>query len=180
MKRKLKIAVQAFFAWFGNNIVAVIPFWCVRRAYYRMMGLKIGHRSQLNMRTYLIGPGSFSMGDFSQVNPGCLIDCRGGIEIGSGVSISHRVMLVTGSHDVQSPAFEEIRAPIKIGDHVWIGAGATILKGVEIGEGAVVAAGAVVTGNVESFTIVGGVPAKKIGVRNKELDYKCYTANILM
>lgn len=180
MKRKAKIAVQAFFAWLANNIVAVIPFWCVRRAYYCMMGLKIGHGSQLNMRTYLIGPGSFYMGDFSQVNPGCLIDCRGGIEIGSGVSISHRVMLVTGSHDVQSPVFEVVKAPIKIGNHAWIGAGATILKGVEIGEGAVVAAGAVVTKNVEPFTIVGGVPAQKIGARNKELDYKCYTANILM
>ena len=63
---------------------------------------------------------------------------------------------------------------------MWIGAGATILKGVDIGEGAVVAAGAVVTKNVAPYSIVAGVPAKKIGERNKELDYKCYTANILM
>lgn len=47
----------------------------------------------------------------------------------------------------------------------WIGANATILKGVTIGEGAVVAAGAVVTKDVAPYTIVGGVPAKYIGDR---------------
>ena len=44
----------------------------------------------------------------------------------------------------------------------WIGANATILKGVKIGYGAVVAAGAVVTKDVTPYAIVGGVPAKKI------------------
>ena len=47
----------------------------------------------------------------------------------------------------------------------WIGANATILKGVTVGEGAVVAAGAVVTKDVAPYTIVGGVPAKYIGDR---------------
>ena len=42
---------------------------------------------------------------------------------------------------------------------------------VHIGEGAVIAAGAVVTNDIEPYTIVGGVPAKKIGERNKNLDY---------
>ena len=44
----------------------------------------------------------------------------------------------------------------------WIGANATILKGITICEGAVIAAGAVVTKNVEPYAIYGGVPAKKI------------------
>ncbi|APU67332.1 DapH/DapD/GlmU-related protein [Christiangramia flava] len=45
---------------------------------------------------------------------------------------------------------------------MWIGAGATILAGVEIGENAVVAAGSVVTENVPPNEIVGGTPAKFI------------------
>ena len=180
MKRKILVAIRAFFAWFENNVIAIIPLWCIRKQYHRMMGAQIGRGSNINMRTYFIGPGEFSIGEFSHINPGCIIDYRGGIEIGSGVSISHRVMLITGGHDVQVSNFHEEHGKITIGNHVWIGAGATILKGVEIGEGAVVAAGAVVTRNVEPFTIVGGVPAQKIGDRNKELDYRCYTANILM
>lgn len=178
--RRVGIAIRAFFAWIENNVVAIIPLWCVRGIYHRMMGMKIGRGSQLNMRTYLLGPGSFSIGEHSHVNPGCLIDYRGGVEIGSCVSISHRVMLITGGHDVQSKEFCEIRKPIKIGDYVWIGAGATVLQGVDVGEGAVVAAGAVVVNDVAPFTIVGGVPAKKIGERAKELDYRCYTTNIFM
>ncbi len=173
-------AIRAFFAWIENNVISVVPLWCVRKMYHRLMGVKIGKGAQLNLRTYLMGPGKLVVGDYTHVNPGCLIDYRGGIEIGSSVSISHRVMLITGGHDVSSPVFEEAHAPIKIGDHVWIGAGAIVLKGVEIGEGAVVAAGAVVTKDVPPFTIVGGVPAKKIGDRGKNLDYRCYTTNIFM
>jgi len=56
-------------------------------------------------------------------------------------------------------------SPVVIEDDVWVGHGATILKGVKIGKGAIVAAGAVVTRDVESYSIVGGVPAKLIRVR---------------
>lgn len=177
---KVASAIWAFFAWIENNIISVVPLWSVRKIYHRLMGIKIGKGSQLNLRTYLMGPGKLVVGDYTHVNPGCLIDYRGGIEIGSSVSISHRVMLITGGHDLGSSVFEESHAPIKIGDYVWIGAGAIVLKGVEIGEGAVVAAGAVVTKDVPPFTIVGGVPAKKIGDRVKNLDYRCYTTNIFM
>lgn len=52
-----------------------------------------------------------------------------------------------------------------IGIDVWCGANVTIMKGVHIGDGAVVASGAVVTKDVEAFSIVGGVPAKKIKMR---------------
>jgi phosphonate metabolism protein (transferase hexapeptide repeat family) len=51
---------------------------------------------------------------------------------------------------------------ISIGHDVWIGHGATILPGINIGDGAVVGAGAVVSRDVEPYTIVGGVPARKI------------------
>ena len=57
------------------------------------------------------------------------------------------------------------KGDIVIEDDVWIGFRATILSGVKIGRGAIVTAGAVVTKNVEPYTVVGGVPAKKIRQR---------------
>jgi acetyltransferase-like isoleucine patch superfamily enzyme len=52
--------------------------------------------------------------------------------------------------------------PVTIGNDVWVGYRATILGGCTIGDGAVVATGAVVTRDVRSFSIVGGVPAREI------------------
>lgn len=180
MTRKLRIALDFVLLWVLNNLVAYVPFWIFRKAVYRLVGWQIGKGSHLNMRLYVLGPGKLKVGEFSHVNQGCLFDYRAGIEIGSSVSISHRVMLITGGHAVQSSDFGEEDLPIRIEDHVWIGAGATVLKGVTIGEGAVVAAGAVVTKDVRPFTIVGGVPAREIGERNRNLDYKCIRPNILM
>ena len=59
-----------------------------------------------------------------------------------------------------------------IEDYVWIASRATILPGVTIGKGAVVACGAVVTKDVEPMTVVGGVPARKIGERINLLEYE--------
>jgi len=53
----------------------------------------------------------------------------------------------------------------KIGNDVWIGYGATILGGVNIGDGAIIAAGSVVTKDVSAYTIIGGNPAKKLSDR---------------
>lgn len=57
---------------------------------------------------------------------------------------------------------------ITIGNDVWIGAGSTILDGVNLGDGVVVAAGAVVTKDVPPYAIVGGVPARIIGERGAD------------
>jgi acetyltransferase-like isoleucine patch superfamily enzyme len=87
------------------------------------------------------------------------------ITIGSRVAISPGVILVASSE----PNFSKIKEFVKtahgtihIKDDAWIGAGAIILPNITIGEGAVVGAGAVVTKDVEPYTIVAGVPAKKI------------------
>ncbi len=60
------------------------------------------------------------------------------------------------------------KGDIIVDDDVWIGYGATIMSGVHIGQGAIIAAGAVVTKDVPSYAIVGGVPAKVIKYRFSE------------
>ncbi|MBI5204619.1 MAG: CatB-related O-acetyltransferase [Nitrospirae bacterium] len=54
------------------------------------------------------------------------------------------------------------KGPVIIGNDVWIGDSVIILPGVQVGDGAIIGAGSVVTKNVPPYTIVGGVPAKKI------------------
>ncbi len=156
-----------------NDIVAFIPSWHFRRFIYRRMGMIIGKRSVLNMKQYILTPRNVRIGEDCHINRGCIIDARGHIEIGNNVSISYGVSIMTGSHDVQSQTFNGLYLPIKIENNVWIGVNATILQNVKIGEGAVIAAGSVVTKNVKPYTIVGGIPAKVIGQRTKELNYKC-------
>lgn len=88
------------------------------------------------------------------------------IVIGDRASISPGVILVSSSAPNKSkiaPYVKTVYGTIIIGNDAWIGAGSVILPDVSIGEGAVVGAGAVVTENVLPFTIVAGVPAKKIG-----------------
>jgi hypothetical protein len=58
--------------------------------------------------------------------------------------------------------------PVIIGHDVWIGHGVTVTAGVTVGTGAVIGAGAVVTKDVEPYTVVGGVPAKRIKRRHSQ------------
>lgn len=90
------------------------------------------------------------------------------VTIGKCVVINDGVRLITGSHDIHSPTYEHLFAPIVVEDYAWVASDAMVLKGVTIGRGAVVAAGAVVVKDVRPFAVVGGNPAKEIGTRNIE------------
>ncbi|MBI4064976.1 acyltransferase [Candidatus Gottesmanbacteria bacterium] len=93
------------------------------------------------------------------------------LRIGNNVSIAGEVRIYTMQHDIDSTDFREVEGDVVIDDYVVIGTRATILSGVHIGKGAVVASGAVVTHDVEPYSIVGGVPAKHIRYRHKDLGY---------
>jgi maltose O-acetyltransferase len=72
---------------------------------------------------------------------------------------------------MNDPNFGCESAPVVIEDFAWISCRTVVLPGTRIGKGAVVAAGAVVTKDVEPYSIVAGVPAKKIGERSRDLNY---------
>ena len=155
-----------------NSILPSLP-WYVRRFAMRKLGMKIGKGTYVDSRCYIMNLNKLFIGKDSHINRMVTLDARGGLTIGNSVSVSHGVMLMTGSHDVQSRHFPVKFYPIEIGDYVWIGCGATVLQNVKIGKGAVVSAGAVVTKDVPPYAIVGGVPARGIGHRNEDLEYRC-------
>lgn len=103
------------------------------------------------------------------VNNALFNTASGSIMVGEHAFFGHNVCLLTGTHDVATFGPERQRAipeggrDIVIEAGAWIASNATILGPCVVGEHAVVAAGAVVISDVPSFTIVGGVPAHKIG-----------------
>lgn len=164
---------------FGNVVINKIPSRHIRKWFYQMMGAKIGQNSYPCRRVEVLLPRGLVLGDGVAVGWFAELDARGGITVGHDTNISSHAKLITGSHDIDDPDFTADFRPIIIGHHCWIGTGATILQGVTIGDGAVVAAGAVVTKNIPPYTVVGGVPAKVIRERNRELRYKNGSAPFL-
>jgi acetyltransferase-like isoleucine patch superfamily enzyme len=121
------------------------------------------------------GDFSFRTGIFLSVNKGARLEigsgrtnrdvditCFNSIKIGNNVLISKGVMIRdSDSHTIIKQGYCQSK-PIVIGNNVWIGMRAVILKGVTIGEGSIVAAGAVVTKDIPPHTVAGGVPARVI------------------
>lgn len=89
------------------------------------------------------------------------IDCFTEIVIGHNVAISHNV-IIRDSDNHTLTGQRNKSAPIRIGNHVWIGMNSIILKGVNIGDGAVIGAGSIVTHDVPDRSLAVGVPARVI------------------
>lgn len=97
----------------------------------------------------------------------------GKVTCGDGVRIASHASLVGFNHGYDDPDTPIYLQPhesrgITIEDDVWIGANAVIVDGVRIGRGAIIAAGAVVSRDVPSMAIVGGVPAKVLRYRGRK------------
>lgn len=152
---------------------SMIPSHFIRkRIYTHIFKLSLSKKVVIYKGTVFREPYKISIGEGSIVGDDNILDGRSGLTIGKNVNLSSEVRIWTGQHAVQGKQFEFVGAPVSIGDRCWISGGVTILPGVSIGEGAVIASGAVVTKDVEPFAIYAGIPAKKIGVRTKELKYE--------
>jgi acetyltransferase-like isoleucine patch superfamily enzyme len=114
--------------------------------------------------------GSIRLGERVFLGPHAVIYGQGGVVIGDDCLISMHARILSSEHTI--PALDrrirwepDILKPTQLGHDVWIGAGATILGGVNIGSGCVIGAGAVVTRDLPPGSIAVGVPAGIVGQR---------------
>lgn len=101
--------------------------------------------------------GTLSIGDKCFFNTQVSITCLDSITIGDRCQIANNVVIVDHDHDYRAGWGHYQTAPVSIGNDVWIGANAVILKGSVIGDGAVIAAGSVVKGRVEPRSLYLGL-----------------------
>lgn len=135
------------------------------------VNIKIGDNFRSMGHDYLYADeGCIEIGNNFRINTNVQIGSSGGkILIGNNVLIGPNVVLRAADHGLSKDGFilnqSHKGGEIIVEDDVWIGSNAVILRNVRLGRGCVVGAGAVVTKDVEPFTIVGGVPARKISER---------------
>jgi maltose O-acetyltransferase len=109
------------------------------------------------------------LGSGTYVNRFTMFDASERIEVGRNCMIGPYCYITDHDHGTETPGLiaEQplVAHPVQIGDNVWIGAGAFVLKGVTVGDGSVIGAGAVVTRSVRPGEKVVGSPARAIGSR---------------
>lgn len=133
--------------------------------------LKMGIDSRVALGTSINRPENMTIGEHSYINGGVFsLGKNSCIRIGDDCLISYNVHMRTFSHiyedrNVLIRKQGEFEKDIVIEDDVWVGYGAQIMPGVTLHRGCVVGAGAVVTHDVASYEVVGGVPARTIKSR---------------
>ena len=127
----------------------------------------LGHGTKLRCHE-----GVISIGAKSVLGQECTISAYQNVSIGRECLIADRVMLIDFDHsaaDVERPIREQgiHKGDVRIGDNVWIGYAASILRGVTVGDNAIIGTGSVVTGDVPANAVVAGVPARVLRMREQ-------------
>ncbi len=176
----IRVIAGAILSYGYNYFISHVPFHSLRWCWLKGWLGGIGEGSSVQMSCRFLNGRKVSLGRRNVINFGCLFDGRRfHIKTGDDVSIGPEVAILTLGHDPQSPEFADRGGDVIIGHRVWIGYRAIIMPGISLGDGAVVAAGAVVTKDVEPFAIVAGVPARKIGDRERNLSYRLHYRGLL-
>lgn len=127
---------------------------------YSQGRISIGHHCWISLRGQIISNRSVTIGNYCIIARDVYISDTN--EHPLDPIVRRRQTIAYLERDVPPDRLEADAAPVTIGNDVWIGERAIILKGVEIGDGAIVAAGAVVSRPVEPGWVVAGNPARPV------------------
>lgn len=153
-------------------ITRVLVFdWCpwkcsgLKCSLLRLFGAQVGHGVEIKPEVKITFPWKLTLGNHVWLGEECWLLNLAPITIADNVCISQRAFLCTGNHDYKSTGFDLMVSPIQIHEGVWIGAGAIVSPGVQIGSHAVLTAGSVATSPMEPFGIYRGNPAEYVKQR---------------
>lgn len=130
-----------------------------------LAGCEIGEGTSLQRGIRLTTKGGVRIGSGCNINYGTVLDGRGSLVIGDLVNVSPEAVFLTADHNPDSETFEGRCRPVTIGSRSWIATRALVLPGTTVGTGAVIGAGSVVASDIPPWSVVAGVPARKIGER---------------
>ena len=137
----------------------------IRGFYYSKIFKSCGKkRPFINRQVVFSCPQNIECGSNVIINPQCYFAAKGGIILGDDVVLSAGAKILSSSLKVENGIIlrRHVHKAVKLGNRVWIGAGAMVCPGVTIGENSIIAAGAVVTRDIPAYCIAAGVPAKVV------------------
>ena len=134
----------------------------------RLFGAKLGKAVHPYPSARVWAPWNLEMGDHACLSENVDCYCVDKVRIGAHSTVSQYSFLCTASHDYSELGFPLVRAPITIGERVWITADVFIGPGVTIGDGAVVTARSSVFGDVPPWVVARGNPAVPVKARRVE------------
>ena len=159
------------------DYIVFLVRWCpgllgmaLRQVCYKLAGAKLARGVTIHEGAHVTHFRGLTIGEYSGVGYGAIINARGGVTIGKWVRMGPRVSMYTANHNFQRrdeliKRQGYVYGKIAIGDDVWLGADALILPNVTIGTGAVIGAGSVVTKDVPEYAVAVGNPARVIRYR---------------
>ena len=113
----------------------------IREYMRRITGRNIDESFRMFLPFYTDFGKNIRIGGNVFINACCCFQDQGGISIGDGTLIGHRVVIATINHGLRPEGrMDHHIAPVRVGRNVWIGSGSILLPGVTIGDGATVAA----------------------------------------
>lgn len=145
-------------------------FLFLKKWFLNLAGAKIGKGVVIYPGVWIAPGRNLIVEDDVDISKDVLITTSGGVFIGERALIGYRTQILSANHTIPKvgerfPVSGDLYSPVRIGRDVWIGGNCVITPGVTIGEGAVVGAGSVVTKDVAANSIVAGVPARLIRMR---------------